>query len=1330
MRPFFAGLMLLCLAPGVLAADAPMAVGFLGTWQRSMPLIDRAARETGLSVKWLTSNEVIGDEQALDDIGLLLVLNLDAKDIAGVSKALGRTKASNPSLAVVSLDKRDVHATLLKAGLLRSDPKVQRYWRANGLSNMKRLLNYVAATYLNRPGAIEPPVPMPDAGYYDPSRSEPFDDFATYRAFKIAQNRWADDRPVAVMMIQQSFWITEDTKVIDAQAAALEKRGINVAVVFADTHDRLNELIRAARPDVLIEDRHGGNWPKDALESLDVPYLRPISMLGSTIDQWRQSPRGMAHRDVGLFMTVQESKSTIEPVVVGGLKASVQGFRVHEPIADRIERFADRTKKWLDLRAKKNADKRIAIIYYNKSLGKDDLLRGSPTGAFLDGPESLIRFLPALKAKGYAVDPLPQTAAELLGWVKAKGRNIGPWARAELDQMVVAEEPVLIPLAKYEAWFNAKLSDLGRQAVLKHHGPPPGKLMVVNYNSSPHIVLPRIELGNILLAPQPERGEKQDDRLIHSRDVPPPHNYLAFYWWLEEEHKPDAVVHWGTHGTLELLPGKEAGLSADCWSDVCVGTLPVVNLWIMDNLGEATISRRRSYALLSDHMVPALVNAGLTDDLRQLHDDIDKFDGLEPGLLKEEFRKNVTAAAKTAGVMETLLIDAADRQLSDDEIGHVAEYLHEVYESTTPTRLHVLGQPPPEQEILAYLVNILRRSFLDHLAAVCPVPKEEDRFEGDKYKWLRGKGEELLRTVLIENQSPAAPMTPELENDLAKAREILTRLRDADQEIAGLLHGLDGGFLRPGPGPDPIRNPGCLPGGRNLYTLNPEEVPTRPSWEVAVKLIDDLLKQKQPRKVGIDLNGMNTMRDFGVTEAQAMYLMGVRPVWDENNLAVDVELIPHAELRRPRVDVLIAMGGMYKENFPTRVKLLDKAIRLASAADEPQNLVRQGSASLEARLIERGFASARARELASARIFGAKPGNMSGTGILHLVPRSGVWESADEIADVYIDHMSYAYTGDVWGEKIEGLYAEAVQGTDTMIRVWASNMTSPLSNHHAYEYLGGMNMALKKLTGRTPDALIADVRQADVGRMRRFEEVLATGFRAELLNRKWLTGMMEHDYAGAGHIAELTKNSFGWSVTRPGSVTRQLWNEIHAVYVKDKFDLGLSKWFDEVNPHARQEVLATLLEASRIGVWKTDDATRRNLAREFAESVIEHGDSAGLVSGGNVKLEREVDELLNAPGESPLAELANSYRQELTKSSGVEAEIRNAATSREMPALAEQAAQAKPELVSGDELAAAELADSSADATGQESRRWLLTGVMAAAVCLVAIGAVRRKGAV
>ncbi|MBI1923580.1 cobaltochelatase subunit CobN [Candidatus Poribacteria bacterium] len=1056
-------------------------VGFIGVWDRAVPLIESASQETGVPAAIYRGMDIVKGAQppAIEKYEVLYLLNIEPSDAPLLKDRFTNALKANPRLKIIPLDYRDAHAELKKAGLLTTDDNAPKYWVANGPINMRRLLNYTSITYLGGKGQIEPPAVVPDFGYYDPEKSEePFSDITLYRAFKSSQNRWKEGVPIAAILIQQSFWITHDTKVIDAQIRTLEARGVNVVVIFGDTQNRVMGLLKETKPDIIVEDRHGAMWENQALlEEFDVPYLRPVSMLGYTIDEWLKDPRGLSYRDVGMFMTVQESKGTIEPVVVGGLRANLQGFRLHEPIPERVEKFADRGVSWLKLRAKPNSQKRVAIIYYNKGLGKDDLMRGSPTGAFLDGPASLVKFLPRMKESGYAIEPLPKNAKELIEWIRSRGRNIGPWAQGELEECADKANPVMIPLSKYLKWFNEKLSEANRKAVIDHFGPPPGNIMVVERNGEKNIVLPRIELGNVLLAPQPERGEKQDEKLLHSRDVPPPHNYLAFYWWLQEEFKADAIVHWGTHGTVELLPGKEAGLDRESWSDICLGTMPVVNLWIMDNLGEATLSKRRSYALLVDHMVPASVNAGLTDELKLLHDDIDKFDGLEPNLLKEEFRKRITAGARQAGLDRVLKLDPdlSSRSLTDDEIKRLAEYLHQVYNATTPTTLHVLGEPPPSQVLVPYLVSILGRKFLEHLGQVMPVPKEEDRFEGDKYKWLRARGEEFLTSLLIDKKGSPIKLTPELEKNLRFAREMLGRLNRANEEITGLLRGLEGHYIQPGPGPDPIRNPMSAPGGRNLYALNPEEIPTRPSWEIAVKLVDEMLKKRGPKKVGMDLNGMETMRDFGVMEAQILYLMGVRPVWDANNLAIDVELIPREELKRPRIDVFIAMGGMYKENFPTRVELLDKAVRLASAAQEEENSVREGTLKLEQRLISRGFSGEQAAQLAAARIFGTKPGNMSGTNTLYLIPRSGVWNKDDEVADVYIDNMSYVYTKGIWGQKIEGLYENAIQGTDTLVRVWASNMTSQLSNHHAYEYLGGLSMAVKKLTGQEPEALIAKV---------------------------------------------------------------------------------------------------------------------------------------------------------------------------------------------------------------------------------------------------------------
>ena len=1232
------------------AAGATPRIAFVGVWERAGPMISQAARELGVPA-------VIREPENLLTNGappyeVVFLLNLDSASALALKERFLATASASPGRKIIALDKRPVHIEFQKAGLLTLDDNAPKYWRPNGPINIKRLLQYTAVTYLGRRGQIEPPVMVPDFGYYDPGKEEPFDSFEACRAFKAGQNRWRPDRPVAAILIQQSFWVTHDTKVVDAELHALEQQGINAIVMFGDTQDRVVRMLQETHPDLIVEDRHGGMWesPK-LLEDLDVPYLRPVSMLAYTLDEWLQDPQGLSRRDVGLFMSLQESWGTIEPVVVGGLQADLQGYRLHEPFPSGVEKFARRAAAWLNLRSKPNASKRVAIIYYNKGLGKDDLMRGSPTGAFLDGPESLVRFLPRMKERGYDITKLPKTSEELVGWMRAGGHNLAPWMQGELEEMADSGNAVLIPLSRYQTWFNQKLSLTDRQAVIKAFGPPPGRIMVVQRHGEPCIVIPRIDLGHVLLAPQPERGETMDEKLLHSRDVPPPHNYLAFYWWLQEDEKADALIHWGTHGSLELLPGKEAGMTRDCWSDICVGDMPVINLWIMDNLGEATISRRRSYALLVDHMVPPTIRAGAADRYVGLHDDLDKYGGLDTGLLKNEYLKRISTQVHEEKLDQELGIHITNGLLCPRDLQRVDEHIDFLFEARTPMTLHVLGQPPASNSIVPYLVSILGRSFTKDLAKAIPAMPRFDS-ESQSRLWLESKGEEFLQSA-FSNQTPAGvTLTPELRKDLDFARDMTNRLGQADHEITGLLRGLEGKYIAPGPGPEPIRNPGSAPGGRNLYALNPEEIPTRPAWEVAVQLVDEMLKTRHPKKVGLDLNGMDTMRDFGVMEGQILYLMGVRPVWDRNNLASDVELIPQSELKRPRIDVFIAMGGMYKENFPTRVALIDKAVRLASEARETNNFVRDGTASMETHLMGAGISSEEAAQLAVARIFGTKPGDLSGTKILYLVPRSGVWDKDDDVADVYIDNMSYVYTKGVWGKKVPGLYEQAIQGTDLLVRVWASSMTSQLSNHHAYEYLGGLSMAVKKLTGKEPEALIADVRDPNGARMRDFQEVLLTSLKTELLNRKWVEGMKEHGYAGAGHTAELVKNTFGWSVTRPGSVSDASWNDVYSVYVEDKYYLGLREWFEKENPHALAEIAATLMESSRTGHWNARPEALRRLAETYARVVSKFGESGGLVSGGNKKLEEFVNKQLSAPGDAPGAALAAQFEAALAHAAG------------------------------------------------------------------------------
>lgn len=1198
------------------------SIGCIGVWERAMPTLTAAAQAQGCIARLLPRG--VPSVEELRRHALILVLNVDAADAGNLAQRLVEARAGSVRPLVLSLDRRDSQTALAKAGVLTSDPRIPPYWKASGPVNLRRLFAYLRTTYLGSGEAIEPPVLVPEQGYYLPGRDEPLTDIAALRSAAA----WNVDAPVAALLIQQSFWITQDTAVIDAQAEALRQQGFNVAICFAETSAQMESLIEAAKPDILIEDRHGGLWSDgrgDVLRRWNVPYLRPISMLGATIQDWQADPQGLNIRDRGMFLSLQELYGTIEPLVVGGLVINTAGFRLHEPIPERVERMAARAKAWVALRRTSAADQRVAIVYWNKYLGKGDLMRGSPTGAFLDGPESLVQFLPAMQRRGYRIDTLPKDATELIGWLMQRGRLVAPWAQGELEAIANQPDSVLIPMARYRSWYETRLDPAQRRAVEDRFGPPPGRFMVVKRNGVEHLVIPRIRLGNVILLPQPLKGEVQDEALLHNRDVPPPHNFLATHWWLQEEFKPHALVMWGTHGSLELLPGKDSGLSQRDWPDLCLGTIPVIYPWIMDNLGEASLARRRAYACLISHLPPLGQRSGLGDELQRLAEDIDKFEQLEAGVVREEFRARISAAARSGRLPPA---PSGDAWFTDAQIEDCHLWLHAQTDEATPTYLHVLGRAPSDDRLRDPTVTMLRKAFLERLAETVTVPAAIINEASHRDTWLREQARLLIaRTVYGRDEAP-----PSLREDIARARSWRDRVRDCGGEINGILDALAGGFIPPGPGPDPVRNPASVPSGRNLYGLNPEEIPTQASYAVAVRLVDALLATTKPTKVGIDLNGMETMRDFGVNEGQVLALLGCRPIWDHNGLAVDVELIPGAELKRPRVDVFVALGGMYKENFPTRVKLLAKAVGLAAAASESDNGVAAGSAALRKALSSRGMPASEIEQLADARIFGTKPGNMSGTNILHLIPRSGVWDDPAAIASVYIDSMSHVYTNERWGERVEGLYEGAIQGTDTLVRVWASNMTSQLSNHHAYEYLGGLSMAVRTLTGKEPIAFIADVRNPDAARLRHFEEVLESNLRSELLNKNWLAGMQAHDYAGAGHIAELTKNTFGWSVTRPGSVDPRVWDDLHQVLIKDRYGLDLPAWFERTNAAALQEVAATLLEASRKGYWQPDSAVLREIAELYTQLVTTHGAPTGIVGGGNRKLEDLVAGL--APGQA------------------------------------------------------------------------------------------------
>jgi cobaltochelatase CobN len=1189
---------------------------FLGVWDRAQPLLDRVGPAAGFEVQFV-NDAAIGSLSAteLAAADVILVLNLHPDVALALQTPLAAMHAAHPQLPILALDERDSQKGLERKCLLQRDATLQTYWRNGGAENFRRMFTFLACEFLGDEGSALPPVVVPSSGVWHSDAPQVFtnmDDFLQWQK----ERKDAGSGAHIAIATQRSFVFLEDIAVHRAMVEELEARGLQVAVMFSDQQAKFLQMLKRWQPELLLDDGHASPMLLAGAAELDIPQMKVISMLRSTLSEWQDSPMGLEPGDIGLHLTTQEVYGIADPQIVGGMTAHLSGYRLHEPEKERIAHMADRAESWLQLRRKENAEKRIAIMYYHKHLGGSDLVRGSPSGAFLDGPASLFLLLQEMQSKGYRIDPMPESAEQLLDWLRKRGRNIGTWADGDKKTFVAEGNPVLLPVGPYRRWFQ-NIPAQAQEQVLQTYGAAPGKQMSWRENEKDYFLIPRLDLGGVVLLPQPARGPENDPKLLHARDIPPPHQYLATYFWLQKQAKIDAIVHFGTHGSELLLPLRGTGLGPTDFGDIVLGALPNITPWILDNVAEATLAKRRAYAVLVDHQVPAYEAAGLSPELLKLQGDLQKFVDLEEGTVRSRYQTSIVQLARQQG-----LTTPAEESLFDQTLAReMMEELESIRGRVAPMHLHTLGVPPDTKRLTAMVTTMLGSAF--------------------SRSYPNREAAEQDVAAAINQQSPTAT-----DSWQAKAQEYAQRLLHTEDEVGNILHALNGNFIPPGPGNDPLRNPSAVPTGRNMYALNPEEIPTPTAWAIGVELGDKLLERGPLRKVAFDLNAFETMRDYGVMEAEILYLMGVRPIWDENGLAADVEVISREELGRPRVDVFVAISGAMRDNFPSRIRLFDRAVRMVADLDEADNQVRSATLSREQTLLEEGYAPKQAKLLAAARIFGQKPGEY-GTRILYMVPKSGSWDSRDEIADVYMNTMSHVYTADLWGEKIDGLYRHAIAGSDLVLRNWASNMMSPLSNHHVYEYAGGLSLALSSVDGKQPELLINDVREQP--KLRDFDAVMQEEFHATLLNRKWVSGMKENGYAGAGQMAELVKNSFGWESVRAGAVGQAMWDGIDEVYLQDRYELDLQQWFDHNNPHAQQEIAASLLEANRKEYWQADPQRLQEIAKLYAQSVVNYKLSGGLVDGGNVKLQEQVTRFLNDAGE---AALATAYLNQVAASAG------------------------------------------------------------------------------
>jgi len=929
----------------------------------------------------------------------------------------------------------------------------------------------------------------------------------------------------------------------------------------------------------------------NVLSKLNVPILHGIQLHSKTIEQWRTSKQGISPVETVTTVILPELDGRIEPTVTHGLKEEAcDGIRLEEydAVEDRVEKLAKRAAGWIKLRNKPNSEKRVALILYNYPPGEENI--GKAEG--LDVFKSLSRLLQALKERGYDLPEAP-SGDKLKEILFSDGIvNSGSW----IQTPKILEKMIKVPLDTYSSWLkeipNKPLND-----VLKEWGPPPGKIMA--YKNA--LLVPGITLGKIFIGVQPARGIHEDpSKIYHDQDLPPHHQYIAFYKWLKNEFKADAIVHLGTHGTIEFLPGKQVGLSRECYPDILLDDLPNIYLYHAVNSSEASIAKRRSYAVIINHGSPPLTISGLHGDFQELENFV------------KEYFDAIQYSREKAEEISIKIIEKAEKYSLGNSVEEVHAELEEYKRSLIPKGLHVIGERMPSAEAIDYLTFLSRydrseaRSLHRLILEARGLSYEEilekphkkasnSKLHSELFQETESTVKAIITDYIINGKVNFQLCADVDKTELGKAllflKEVYQKIQQSD-EVGAVLKALNGEFILPGPGGGFVRTPGIYPTGRNTYPLDPTRIPTETAMERGRIVAEEIVKQfyetngVYPKTVSIVLWGFETMKTGGETLAAIFHLLGVKPVLKGLYIR-DLEVIPLEELKRPRIDCVVTMCGIFRDTFYNAVELLDKAFKLVAELDEPEDM-NHVKAHMKKDIAKHG-------EKARFRIFGP-PEGLYATSITALI-ESSEWKSETEIINAYLESMKFAY-----GENQRNIKAKEVLGTllsnvDVVSQVRDTVEYEITDLDHYYEFLGGLSRAVEEQRGSNPEVLIADTTREKI-KVEDVKDALKRGVITRITNPKWLDAMLEHGMNGATKIADRVEYMLGLAATMH-SIEKWMWDKTAENIVLNK---ERSEKLKKANPWAFRKLVSRLLEAEKRGYWKAEKEIMERLEKEYLET--------------------------------------------------------------------------------------------------------------------------------
>lgn len=1188
------------------------------------------------------------------------------------------------------------------------------YLAAGGSANYRSLFNYIRKELAGKhlfTGRIDQPADIPSDVLFHLDDEKIFRTAEAFETYYKEKGYYRENAPKVALIVGMAGPFDTNKDHLDSLIVSLESRQINVYPVsgFAGRLKLLEEI----GPDAVIYMPHGrllmgqGEKGVEWLKARGIPMFCPIT-INDTYDNWMADKRGMAGGFMSQSIVMPELDGGIVPFALNAQFVDADGLYLFKPIPGRLVRFTETVANYLKLRTLPRKDKKIAIYYY-KGPGKNAL-----TATGLEVVPSLYNFLKKLRDEGYDVGSLPATEKAFEALLSEQGPVFNAYAEGNIRRYLDSGYPAWVSAPQFDSWIESALSPAMRDTLAARYGRGPGDYYTRRMDGISRIAVTRIELGNVVLLPQPVQGTGDNSfAAVHgSNAVPPPH-YIASYLWVRNDFKADALIHFGTHGSLEFIPGKQVALSSDDWTDCLMGSLPHFYLYTTGDAGEGLIAKRRSYATLVSHLTPPFMETGLRPRVDQLLGDIQRY--LATDLRDASLNKKIKEQAIRMGLHRDLQLDSIPaRAYTDAEIEKIENFAEELCAEKIVGGHYTLGVPYEASKIASSVKLMCTEPIAFSLAdldvaegKVSRKQLENQAFFNARYRrkaqeavqrvmdnpalagdaaFLAGLGvsprkvaaaEKIKKAARPKTNPMMAALTAKMQPDTSGGKKLATAvghpagiprtgkmpgpdsvrhrpaidgasaataaadtvsreqllfaravldiqqavrhvdtyrrylLESPAKELESLVEALDGRYVAPSPGGDIIAAPDVLPTGRNLYGINAEATPTPAAWEKGKEMARILLAEHAkshggatPQKVSFTLWSGSFIESEGATIAEILYLLGVEPVRDQFNRVLDIRLIDTRELGRPRVDVVVQTSGQLRDIASSRLALLQKAVDMAAAADDADdNYVAKGRDDAERVLLDKGFSPREARAYATQRVFGGVNG-MYGTGITAMVESGDRWENESQIAEVYLHNMGAAYGDEkAFGSFRPGIFEAALQNTEAVVQPRQSNTWGALSLDHVYEFMGGLSLSVRQVTGNDPDAYFNDLRNRRQARVQDLKTAIGVETRSTLLNPVYLKEQLKEGASAASAIAETVRNTYGWNVMKPKAIDNELWDQYYEVLVNDKWQVGVKNFFERENPAAFEEATAVMLETARKGYWKASPEQLRQLAALHAELV-------------------------------------------------------------------------------------------------------------------------------